>query len=228
MVNTKIMLEYLTELENNNNRKWYHNHKDIKDEATNEFNDLVQELMIKINTFDNTILIVEPKDLTFKMVRDTRFSKDKSPYNPCFRAHISSKGKLPIPVGYFITIRPHGQSFLGGGLFADKFKDATKMIRDYIAENEDQFLAIIHHPTFKNNFKINGTKLKKVPLDYDANSKVAEYLKYKSMYIEYFIEDEDVADAEQFINVCIEKFAAMKAFNDFLNQALIDFKMPER
>lgn len=53
-------------------------------------------------------------DLTFKLVRDTRFSRDKSPYNPAFRAHISSMGKLPIPVGYFIMIKPGNQSFLGG------------------------------------------------------------------------------------------------------------------
>lgn len=228
MVNTKKMLQFLNDLEKNNNREWYHENKAERVEATNEFNDLVQELMIKISTFDDTILMVDPKELTFKMVRDTRFSKDKSPYNPCFRAHISEKGKLPIPVGYFIAIRPHGQTFLGGGLFADMFKDATKMIRDYIAKHDEEFLSIINDPLFKANFKVDGTKLKNVPTEYDADSKVAEYLKYKSMYLEYFIDDEDVENTEEFINVCVEKFKAMKPFNDFLNQALIEFKMPER
>ena len=131
-MNTQLILNYLTELSAHNEREWYHAHKAEQKEANAEFELLLQELILRIGAFDGSILHNQPKDLTFKMVRDTRFSHDKSPYNPAFRAHISSKGKLPVPVGYYLMIKPGGQSFLGGGLFADMFKDATAMVRDHI------------------------------------------------------------------------------------------------
>ena len=131
-MNTQMMMGYLTELSANNNREWYHAHKAGYQAANAQFEELVQALILQIGEFDSSILGYAPKELTFKLVRDTRFSHDKSPYNPAFRAHISSMGKLPIPVGYYLMLKPGGQSFLGGGLFADMFKDATRMVRDYI------------------------------------------------------------------------------------------------
>ena len=119
-MNTQLILDYLTDLGKNNEREWYHAHKAEYKEANAEFELLLKELILRIGEFDKSVLHNEPKELTFKLVRDTRFSHDKSPYNPAFRAHISSKGKLPVPVGYYLMIKPDGQSFLGGGLFADK------------------------------------------------------------------------------------------------------------
>ena len=133
-MDTSLILNYLTDLSQHNDREWYHAHKAEYKEANIQFEALVQELILRIRNFDNHILHMEAKDLTFKLVRDTRFSHDKSPYNPAFRAHIGPKGKLPVPVGYYLMIKPGNQSFLGGGLFADMFKNATSMIRDSIAE----------------------------------------------------------------------------------------------
>ena len=113
-MNTKFMMDYLSALSMNNNREWYHANKDDYKKANAEFEKLLQELILEIGKFDSSVLQNNPKDLTFKLVRDTRFSHDKSPYNPAFRAHISSKGKLPVPVGYYVMIKPGGQSFLGG------------------------------------------------------------------------------------------------------------------
>jgi uncharacterized protein (TIGR02453 family) len=86
-------LKYLAALEENNNREWYHTNKKQYQEANAEFERLIEKLIISIGKFDNSILHNIPKELTFKLVRDTRFSNDKSPYNPTFRAHISSAGK---------------------------------------------------------------------------------------------------------------------------------------
>ena len=130
-MDTKKILEYLSNLSANNNREWYHEHKKENKDATIQFEQLVQELIYGIGTFDKSVLHNSPKALTFKLVRDTRFSHDKSPYNPSFRTHISSMGKLPIPVGYYIMIKPNGGTFLGGGLFADMFSNATTMVRQY-------------------------------------------------------------------------------------------------
>lgn len=221
------ILKCLTELEQNNNREWFNCHKPFRDEATKEFEDLVQSLIFNIGKSDESILNNFPRDLTFKQVRDTRFSTDKSPYKPAFRAHIAPCGKLPIPVGYFLFIMPNNRSFLGIGLFADMFKDAIRMIRDYIVQHGDELDQIVKSAEFKKYFELKGEKLKKVPRGYDENCSIAEYLKYKSMYIEYLLTDEQLLD-NKFVENATEIFLAMKPFNDFLNKALKYFKMPSR
>ena len=95
----ELILRYLADLEANNSREWYHAHRADYQQASAQFEALVGALMDRIGTFDSAILGHEPKSLTFKLVRDTRFSRDKSPYNPAFRAHIAPMGKLPIPAG---------------------------------------------------------------------------------------------------------------------------------
>lgn len=227
-MNTQLIIDYLSSLSANNNREWYHANKEIYKKANAEFEDLLQALILETGKFDSSILHNNPKDLTFKMVRDTRFSHDKSPYNPAFRAHISPKGKLPVPVGYYLMIKPDNQSFIGGGLFADMFKDATTMIRDYIAQNGSEWERIIRQPDFENYFTVKGTALKNVPAGYDKEHPQAEYLKFKSWYLEYPLKDEEVMDSETFLVKTVELFRIMKPFNDYLNKALTGFQMPVR
>lgn len=227
-MNTQLIIDYLSALNMNNNREWYHANKDDYKKANAEFEKLLQTLIIEIGKFDSSILNNNPKDLTFKLVRDTRFSHDKSPYNPAFRAHISSKGKLPVPVGYYLMIKPCNQSFLGGGLFADMFKNATTMIRDYIAENGKEWEWIIHQPDFERYFTVQGTALKNVPAGYEKEHPQADYLKFKSWYLEYPLKDEEVRNVEIFLEKAVELFRIMKPFNDYLNKALEGFQMPTR
>jgi uncharacterized protein (TIGR02453 family) len=227
-MDTKWILKYLTDLSEHNNREWYHAHKAENKEANAQFEELLQTLILRIGEFDSSVLHNQPKELTFKLVRDTRFSHDKSPYNPAFRAHIASKGKLPVPVGYYLMIKPGGQSFLGGGLFADMFREATEMIRDYITEHGEEFEEIIHAPEFQKYFRVQGTSLKNVPAGYDKEHPQAEYLKFKSWYLEYPVADEVIADAKQFVEEATKLFEIMKPFNDYLNKALEGFQMPTR
>ena len=227
-MNTQCIIDYLSALDANNNREWYHANKEDLKTANAEFEGLLQALILEIGKFDDSIIHNQPKDLTFKMVRDTRFSHDKSPYNPAFRAHISSKGKLPVPVGYYLMIKPGNQSFLGGGLFADMFKDATGMIRDHIVKNGKEWERLIHEPEFEKYFTVQGTALKKVPAGYEKEHPQAEYLKFKSWYLEYPLKDEELKDEEAFLAKATELFRIMKPFNDYLNRALADFQMPAR
>lgn len=227
-MDTQVILDYLSALSMNNNREWYHANKEEYKKANDEFLGLLQALIAEIGKFDSSILHNNPKDLTFKIVRDTRFSHDKSPYNPAFRAHVSSKGKLPVPVGYYLMIKPGDQSFLGAGLFADMFKDATRMVRDHIDRNGEEWEKIIHEPEFERYFTVQGTSLKKVPAGYKTEHPQAEYLKFKSWYLEYPLKDEELNDADAFITKAAEIFRIMKPFNDYLNKALVDFKMPAR
>lgn len=227
-MNTQMILDYLAQLSANNNREWYHAHKAEYQAANAQFEELIQALMLQIGEFDSSILGHAPKELTFKLVRDTRFSHDKSPYNPAFRAHISSMGKLPIPVGYYLMIKPGGQSFLGGGLFADMFKDATRMVRDYISEHGGEWEEIITAPSFQERFTVGGSALKNVPAGYEKEHPQAEYLKYKSWYLEYSVQDKDLTDGDLFLAKAADIFRLMKPFNDYLNNALTGFKMPAR
>lgn len=227
-MNTTVILDYLSKLDQNNNREWFHAHKTEYQEANAQFELLVQELMLQLGKTDSRILNFAPKELTFKVVRDTRFSHDKSPYNPVFRAHISSKGKLPVPVGYYLMIKPGDQSFLGGGLFADMFKDATTMVREYIFKHPDEWMEILQTREFKENFQVQGTALKNVPKEYDKEHPQAEYLKYKCWYLEYSVKDSIIQAADSFLDLAVEMFLKMKPFNDFLNCALEGFQMPER
>lgn len=227
-MDTGIIFDYLRGLKENNNREWYHEHKKEYQEANAAFLKLIEELIYEIGKTDSSILNNDPKGLTFKLVRDTRFSKDKSPYNPSFRAHIAAKGKLPIPVGYFLMLAPDNQSFLGGGLFADMFKDATERIRRYIAGHGEEWESIIHSPEFTKHFTVEGTALKNVPAGYDKEHAQAEYLKYKCWYLEYHLKDGQIAANTDFVKTAAEIFIAMKPFNDFLNKALEGFEMPQR
>ena len=119
-------------------------------------------------------------------------------------------------------------SFLGGGLFADMFKDATAMMRDAIAAKPEEFSAIIEAPSFKDHFTITGTKLKRVPKGYDPDHSMASYLCHKSWCLEYPLMDNEVEDREKFLTLACTLFQAMKPFHDFMNTALQDFQFPQR
>ena len=94
-----------------------------------------------------------------------------------------------------LMIKPSGQSFLGDGLFADMFKDATAMVRDFIVQNGNEWENIIHELAFKKHFTVQGNALKNVLTGYDKDHPQAEYLKYKSWYLEYPIKDAELRDA---------------------------------
>lgn len=200
-MNTRLILQYLKELSENNNREWYHLHKEEYKEANAQFEELLRHLILAIGQTDSSILHNHPGDLTFKLVRDTRFSHDKSPYNP---------------------------AFLGGGLFADMFKEATAMIRDYIVKHPDEWDEIIHAAKFEKYFTVQGTALKNVPAGYDKEHPQAAFLKYKSWYLEYHVEDEAFLHIDTLFPQMVEVFETMKPFNDYLNKALAGFQMPAR
>ncbi|MEI6102218.1 MAG: DUF2461 family protein, partial [Eubacteriales bacterium] len=100
------IFSYLTALEANNNREWYHAHKEEFKAADAEFDKILSELVFEIGKWDARVIGNEPKDLKFRVARDIRFSRDKTPYNAHFGAHISSRGRANIPVGYALFIKP--------------------------------------------------------------------------------------------------------------------------
>ena len=103
-------------------------------------------------------------------------------------------------------VKPAGGTFLGGGLFADMFSDATAMVRDYISAHPDEWNDIITDKEFNKYFTVKGTALKNVPAGYEKEHPQAEYLKFKSWYVEYFSTDEEVLDASAFLHEAVGLF----------------------
>lgn len=219
------IIAYLTALEENNNREWYRASKPRREAAMRSFESLISQLQCALAEDRPAVMSHAPKELIFRLTRDTRFSHDKSPYLPAFRGHISPAGRLPIPVGYYLYIRPRGRSFLGGGLFADMFKDATRRVRDAICAYPDRFTEAVR-PLEAAGMRIEGTVLKRVPREYDPAHPMAGYLAYKSWYIEVPFEDELLDTPQAFIEFAADRFRQMMPLNDFLNDALDGFEMP--
>jgi uncharacterized protein (TIGR02453 family) len=226
-MDTKAILEFLRALQANNSVEWMKENRAYAQDAKESFEKLLQELIWSISDFDATILYLNPKDLIFRLNRDLRFGSDKTPYNPSFRAHISAAGRMPIPCGYYINIKP-GNCFLGGGIFASDFSDATARVRAYLTEHGDDFLKIISGKAFAESFTVTGVKLKNIPAGYEKDHPLAEYLKHKSWAIQLPITDERFSAIKTIVPYIAEKFKLMKPFNDYLNNALADFKMPMR
>ena len=223
-MNVEKTLTFLKDLSANNSLDWMKSHREQYLEAKSEFTALIQDLTRKIAAYDLSVAFLRAEDLIYRLNRDTRFSKDKSPYHTAFRAHISTAGKKPIPAGYYISISP-GNSFLGGGLFASQFPQATQMVRDYMTQHVQKFLNMINAPEFTANFVLEGEKLKNVPRGYDKESPLAEYIKHKSWDLEYHVSDQQLLESE--LSFLAELFQKMKPLNDFLNQALDGFVMPQ-
>lgn len=226
MIVTEI-LQFLSELEANNTYDWMNTHKSQQKAAQAQFERLLGELISQLAENDPAVAELSAKELIFRLNRDTRFSHDKSPYNPAFRAHIGPAGRMPIPVGYYLVLSP-GQSIIGGGLYAAMFSEATDKIRQYIADHLAELEAIVHDPAFAASFTLQGEKLKRVPRSFAADHPAGEYLKHKSWYIEYVFSTEELADDRVFCSSVLEKCRLMKPFNDYINAALAGFQMPER
>lgn len=223
----KDQLDFLTALGQNNSLAWMKEHKAWYLEAKSGFEALVGKLCHRLDRLEPGLAGLDPASLTFRLNRDTRFGRDKSPYRTAFRAHLSPAGKAPIPVGDYLLLGPE-ESFLGGGLFASMFQDATARIRSAIVERGEEFEAVLRAPAFSERFALDGEKLKNVPRGFDREHPQAEYLKYKSWFLEVPFDGYAFAADEEFLDYAEDIFQRMKPFHDFLNRALEGFQMPER
>lgn len=226
-MNGEIILRFLGDLRDNNSREWMQSNKACYREASAAFEALVEELVAALLPEEPALAGLCPKNTVFRMNRDTRFSRDKAPYHTAFRAHISPGGRAPVPVGYYLHIMPRG-CFLGGGLFASGWKEATAGIRDAIAEDGAAFDQIVKAKPFSEAFQLQGEMLKNVPRGYAPEHPFGEYLRHKSWFVEAPFPDEMLNRPEAFYGFALEKCAAMRPFHQYLNEALKGVTMPGR
>jgi uncharacterized protein (TIGR02453 family) len=218
-MNTQIILHFLTELEQNNNKEWMDTHRDWYHQAKEEFQSFVRFLLGEMSVIDETLLGLQPKDCTFRINRDIRFSKDKSPYKNNFGVFMSEGGKKSPNAGYYLHIQPSNESFIGGGMYHPA-SDALAKVRQEIDYNAAELKLITSQKDFKKYFdKIQGEKLKRAPKGYQPDHPNIELLKLKDYVVIHKLQDEELTK-DIFRNKTIEMFKAMEPFVHYLNVAI--------
>ena len=208
-------LQFLRTLEKNNNREWFNENKTTYKEAQQDVISFVEKLIEEMGVFDEEIGKADAKKSLFRIYRDTRFSKDKSPYKTNFGASLGM-GKGSQKAGYYLHIEP-GKSFLAGGIYMPE-SSVLKEIRKEISAFGEEFLAIVEKDDFRNYFRGLSVedKLKKVPQGFEKDDKMAEFLKLKHYIVTHPVSDEQLLNenaAKEFAKI----YKSMKPLNDFLN-----------
>lgn len=213
-------LQFLSELKENNNRDWFTANKSRYEAAHKNFLEFTDALIAGIGQFDPGIAHYTAKDCVFRIYRDVRFSKDKSPYKTHFGAHVTAapkKSEIHTRAGYYLHLEPGG-TFLAGGAYLPE-GPWLKAIRQEIAYCTEEFLDILSGKDFKKYFsEIEGEKLKTTPKDYPADHPAIELLKHKSFLASHPCTDEQVL-SDGFLRHCSEVFRALYPFDRFLNRS---------
>ncbi|HEX5002938.1 MAG TPA: DUF2461 domain-containing protein [Bacteroidia bacterium] len=218
---SKATLKFLKELKANNNRDWFMANKPRYETVKSEFELFIEPLLKQISKFDPSVSGLTPKDCIFRIYRDVRFSKDKSPYKTHIGAYISGSGKkteVHEKAGYYIHIEP-GASMLAGGAYVPG-TGWLKAIRQEIDYNQKEFLSLIRSKNFKTLFgELDGEKLSKVPKGYDATHPLIDLLKYKSFLAVHYSPDKTVV-SDAFLSHAANVFKNISPLNGFLNRCL--------
>ena len=218
---TKPTLQFLSDLKEHNDRDWFTANKPRYEAAHKEFLQFIDALIAEIQKFDPSIAHYTAKDCVFRIYRDVRFSKDKSPYKTHLGAHITAaakKSEIHTRAGYYLHLEPGG-TFLAGGAYVPESK-WLKAIRQEIAYNTTEFNAILNGGDFKKYFgEMEGEKLKTMPKDYPADHPAIELLKHKSFLVTHKCAETQVL-SDGFLKHCAEVFRVLHPFDMFLNRAM--------
>ena len=211
---------FLKKLSRNNNREWFEKNKPRYIEIKEQFELFVENLLHEMIKFDESLAGLNPKKLTFRIYRDVRFSKDKTPYKTNVSAGFSSEGKGIAVPGYYLQIEPGNKSFLAAGLWMPIPENLTK-IRQEIDYNGDLLGKISNEKKYKKKFTgfWDGDKLKTMPKGYPKDHPHIEWLKLKSFIVEHRFQDSEVTD-KKFLKNLLDVAKSAKPLNDFLKQAL--------
>ncbi|WP_347216349.1 DUF2461 domain-containing protein [Chryseobacterium sp.] len=211
---------FLKKLTKNNTREWFNDNKSLYTESQGNVIEFLDDLIKEMSVFDEELAKIDSKKALFRIYRDTRFSKDKSPYKTNFGASLGM-GKGSQKGGYYLHMEP-GKSFLAGGIYMPE-SSVLKEVRKEISLYGDDFLKILTQKDFKKHFPEldQDDKLKKVPQGFDKEDPMAEYLKLKNFIVLYHLKDEEVLDKNAVKNMS-KIFKLMKPFNDFLNTPFLE------
>jgi uncharacterized protein (TIGR02453 family) len=213
-------INFLSQLHKNNNKPWFDANRKKYEDAKADFLQLVEKSIHVIGAFDNTIVPLEPKKCIFRINRDVRFSKDKSPYKNNMGASFNKGGKKIQNAGYYLHVEPR-KSFIAGGIYMPMPPELSK-VRQEIDYNFNDWKAIVENKSFKKIFT-NGVEgiqyLQRPPKGYEENNPAIEYLKMKSYIASVELNNNDLTDKK--ILITIETVCKqLKPMLDFLNSAI--------
>ncbi|MBV9961368.1 MAG: DUF2461 domain-containing protein [Parafilimonas sp.] len=215
-------LQFLKQLKKNNNKEWFDANRKKYNSAKEDFALFFQQVIDQFSKTDTTISSVIAKDCLFRINRDVRFAKDKSPYKTNMGAYLNANGKKSMTAGYYLHISP-GESFVGGGMY-NPDADALKKLRQEVDYNFDEFKKIINNKKFKavysEGLRMNDeVSLSRPPKGYDENNPAIDYLKLKSFVGAMPLTDNQLTDKKSVATI-VKAFEALHPLVLFLNKAL--------
>lgn len=205
-------LQFLRDLSLHNHREWFQEHKDRYASAQDDMKQFTKAVEDALNETDE----IETANL-FRIYRDVRFSRDKSPYKNHFGMSFSRAGKRRRG-GYYLHIEP-GASFAGGGFWAPNPAD-LKRIRDEFALDDKPIRKIIADAPFQQYFgALEGDELKTLPRGYDKDSPAPDLLRKKNFIVRRPFSDAELT-REGFLQEVKQTFEAMRPYFDFMSMVL--------
>ncbi len=215
---SNVIYQFLNNLSFNNNREWFNENKSSYIRAQEEMVGFIEKLIDEMSLYEPRLQEIEAKKTLFRIYRDTRFSKDKSPYKTNFGASFGM-GKGSQNAGYYLHVEPD-KSFLAGGIYMPE-SSVLKKIRSEISAFGEEFLKILNNQDVKKYFGEldQESKLQKVPQGFEKDHKMAEFLKLKNFIVLYHFKDEELQSPDVIHNFA-KIYKAMKPLNDFLNTSI--------
>jgi uncharacterized protein (TIGR02453 family) len=218
-VDLKPMFDFLSDLEQHNNRPWFEGHRVEYELARARFESFVDELIHAyggMEDFGGTTA----RDCVMRIYRDTRFSKNKSPYKINMGATLASGGKKSVRLVYHLHLQPHDQSLIAGGLYMPS-PEQLAGFRKAIDQDAAPFKVILTDKEFKKYFgTLEGDQLKSVPQGYSREHAEIDLLRFKQVVVVHRLSDETVL-SPKFGAHTIKVFTPMKLFLDYLNMILL-------
>lgn len=210
---SKEIMQFLRDLEANNNREWFNENKPTFKEHESVVKDVFAFVESQLNVDDQI-----EKHRLMRIYRDVRFSKDKTPFRARFgggftRAGVTRRG------GYFLNIEPGGKSGAGGGFWGPE-KDDLLRIRKEFEMSDEQIRSIIEDPKFKGMFgEMIGEGVKTAPKGFDKNHPAIDLIKRKQFIFFRHFTDEEVTN-ENFIQEVMNTFTTIRPFFDYMSEVL--------
>jgi len=218
---TKEALKFLNDLIANNNTEWMHANKKRYENYKKDYHNFIGSILTEMKKFDKSLESLEVKNCTFRINRDIRFSKDKSPYKTNMGVWMSQDRTQKNAPGYYIHYEP-GNCFVAGGVWCPETNELKK-IRKEIEFFYDDLEGIVSNKNFKKEFgqldRSENNVLKKAPKDFEANHPAIEFLKLKSFTTSVKINESVFTEAD-FSKKIAAKLILLKPLNDFLKRGL--------
>ena len=213
-------IKFLKDLKKNNNKPWFEKNKSVYLDAKEDIELFVEQVIEGMGKIDTDIKPLYPKNSTYRIYRDVRFSKDKTPYKINMGAYLNKGGKKMPTAGYYFHCEP-GRNMAGGGLWMPMAPELNK-VRQEIDYNFAEWTKIIGNRNFKKVFQDGLEKeeiLSRPPKGYDDTNPAIEFLKLKSFIVSRTFTDAEL-QAKSFLKELLKTFEAMSDFVHFINRAL--------